>query len=255
VHFDSGRDFATWALALVPIGPNDRILDAGCGWGRFTWVLADEGRARPGDLVGVDCSAGMIATAREEARRRQAGVCFGVADVEALPFTSGTFALAIAAHMLYDVPNLERGIREFARVLRPDGCLLATTNSEAINPLVLDLHDRALRALGIAGEPEEPSHFSLENGAAALRAAFARVTTHVFEDTTTWPDPDTFVADYVTLGRYRAVVEDRRITRARRECLADEVRTQAMRVMEREGRLQSPVLMGAFVGSGIRDGD
>ena len=52
-----------------------------------------------------------------------------MADVQELPFADGEFDVAIAAWMLYHVPDLERGVAELARVLRPGGRLVAATNS------------------------------------------------------------------------------------------------------------------------------
>ena len=51
-----------------------------------------------------------------------------VADVENLPFADGEFDCVIAAWMLYHVPDLDRGLAELARVIRPGGLLVAITN-------------------------------------------------------------------------------------------------------------------------------
>src|SRR5439155_23857328 len=53
-----------------------------------------------------------------------------VGDVQDLPFADGSFDCALAAWMLYHVPELDRGLAELARVLRRGGRLVAVTNSE-----------------------------------------------------------------------------------------------------------------------------
>jgi len=50
--------------------------------------------------------------------------------VQSLPFADESFDTAVAAWMLYHVPDIDRGIAELARVLAPGGRLVAVTNSE-----------------------------------------------------------------------------------------------------------------------------
>jgi ubiquinone/menaquinone biosynthesis C-methylase UbiE len=244
---DTGRRFEEWALGLVPVSPAWRVLDAGSGWGRFTWSLVDGVGTPAEQVVCADLSHGMLLTAREEAGVRGARIKLCQASIEALPFPDRAFDLAVAAHVLYHLPDTAGGARELARVLRPGGCLLATTNSErAPRVLVLELHYRALEDLGIPFRREaEP--FSIENGRRPLEAAFGRVEAHYFRETQTAPDVATFMAGYRTIGRYRLVVEDPSIPAAKRERLATRVDELAEQVLAREGVLRSEGLMGAFV--------
>ncbi|HEV8633349.1 MAG TPA: class I SAM-dependent methyltransferase [Chloroflexota bacterium] len=245
---DSGRRFHEWALDLVSPAPGWRVLDAGCGWGRFTWALV-EGFGVPAERITcVDLSDGMLLTAREEAEARGAPIRLCQASIEALPFRERVFDLAVAAHVLYHLRDITRGVRELAGVLRPDGCLLATTNSDrAARVLVLELHRRALEELGIPFEREERSPFSIETGRPPLEAAFGRVEEHYFRDTTTHPDARTFAEGYRTMGRYRLVVEDASIPAQKRRRLAGLVEELAEQVLAREGVLRSAGLMGAFL--------
>jgi SAM-dependent methyltransferase len=88
-----------------------------------------------------------------------------LADVQELPFADASFDVVVAAWMLYHVPDLNRGIAEFVRVLRPGGRLVAATNS------VFHLHE--LREL--VGSGRSSITFSRESGEELLRAHFARV--------------------------------------------------------------------------------
>ena len=137
---DSGRQFHEWALSLVPLSPAWQILDAGCGWGRFTWSLVDRSGVPAGQITCADLFDGMLLTMRRAAARRGCRVRLCRASIDALPFRAQAFDFAIAAHVLYHVPDIARGARELARVLRPGGTLLATTNDDDVNVLVLDLH-------------------------------------------------------------------------------------------------------------------
>jgi ubiquinone/menaquinone biosynthesis C-methylase UbiE len=246
-HFDTGRRFEHWALGLVHIAREWRVLDAGCGWGRFTWSLVDDFGVPPAQIVCCDLSQGMLGTAQEEAQRRRQRVAFRVGDIEALPVKSRTIDLAIAGHVLYHLNDIPRGVRELARVIRDDGWVLVTTNSDAISPLVIDLHYRALAALDIPYVPEAPSRFSLENGHAFLERAFRVVETHHFSDSITYPDVSTFVRAYTTIGRYRELIEDAAVPLAKRVRLAATAAEQATQRLESVGTLRTDVAMGAFV--------
>jgi ubiquinone/menaquinone biosynthesis C-methylase UbiE len=86
--------------------------------------------------------------------------------VQRLPFPDGSFDLAVAAWMLYHVPDLDRGLSELARVLEPGGSLVAVTNSVH--------HLAELRALvGYPSGQVEP--FNRENGEEHLRKYFSAV--------------------------------------------------------------------------------
>ena len=96
-----------------------RVLDAGCGTGRFGSELAESGLAR---VWGVDPSPEMLAVARAKTRR----ATFKQARVEALPFKDGWFDAAVAwlvVHLI-DRPT---AFAELRRVLRPGGRLAVVT--------------------------------------------------------------------------------------------------------------------------------
>jgi ubiquinone/menaquinone biosynthesis C-methylase UbiE len=87
--------------------------------------------------------------------------------VQELPFDDGAFDCAVAAWMLYHVPDLDRGLAELARVLRPGGRLVAATNSIENLHELWDLVGRNRKA--------EPVRFFSENAEAALRPHFGAV--------------------------------------------------------------------------------
>lgn len=92
------------------------ILDAGCGPG-----TKGEALARYGTVSGVDASAEAVALARRTGRYREVRH----ASVEHLPFGPASFEVVNCSDVLYHraVTDDERAIREFARVLKPDGLL------------------------------------------------------------------------------------------------------------------------------------
>lgn len=99
-----------------------KVLDVGCGEGRFCRMLESAGAT----AYGLD----PVPTFVEHARGRSGNGRFTVGCAEALPFRSKTFDLAVSYLTLIDIPDYRRGIAEIARVLRPGGDLLiANLNS------------------------------------------------------------------------------------------------------------------------------
>ena len=95
-----------------------RILDMGCGEGRFSRMLAERGAS----LTGIDLSSRMIELAREAEEKEPLGVVYHVADAADLPFLpDGTFDIVLAYLSLFDVPDYASAIGEAARVLVPGG--------------------------------------------------------------------------------------------------------------------------------------
>jgi len=93
-----------------------RALDVGCGTGR----LVNAAQQSIPIAVGVDVSARMLATAR----CLRHGPLFVRATAEDLPFASGTFDVVTATLSLRHWWDADRGVRELARVLSPDGVLV-----------------------------------------------------------------------------------------------------------------------------------
>lgn len=97
-------------------------LDVGCGEGRFCRML----RQHAIEATGIDPTPKLIAAARE----RDPNGGYVEASAEELPFPDKSFDLVVSYLSLIDLPNVQAGIGEMARVLKPDGTLLiANLNS------------------------------------------------------------------------------------------------------------------------------
>jgi SAM-dependent methyltransferase len=154
-----------------------RVLEVGCGWGELAeWIAS----ATSTEVVAIDLSPRMIELTRAR------GVDARVADVQSLPFDDAEFDVVVAAWMLYHVPDLDRGLAEISRVLRPGGKLVAATNSR--------FHLLELREL--VGSGPSTLKFSREDGEAWLRERFAVVDRHDIDGELDFPDRGA-VSDYV----------------------------------------------------------
>ncbi len=243
----SGRCFERWALDLLPLQSKEAVLDAGCGWGRFSWPLVEKYGLASIGVTCCDSSYGMLRTAAKEAARRGHSPQFIAADILSLPFPAGSFDGAMANHVLYHLSDIRDGIRELARVLRQEGWLLATTNSDEVSVPVLEYHYAALDELGIDYSRESSSPFSMENGRQLLESSFEVVHTFYFEDETLYHSADEFLASYMTIGRYRNLLARAEVSREAKEGLPRLVRQKAEETIREHGVLCSPVRIGAFV--------
>ncbi len=106
-------------LELVPPQAH-RALDAGCGPGLLTVRLA--GGAQ--HVVGLDIAPSMLSRARQHrAEQKQPNVSFVVADLEALPFSDGSFDVVLAAASVQRT-RLRVTLGGLRRLVRPGGRLI-----------------------------------------------------------------------------------------------------------------------------------
>ena len=105
------------------VEPGMRVLDVGPGNGRYTLATARYVGAG-GRVVAVDIEPRMVERVRARARAEGVdNVEARVADVYDLPFDEGTFDAAYLIAVIGEIPEPERALAEFHRVLRPGGRL------------------------------------------------------------------------------------------------------------------------------------
>jgi demethylmenaquinone methyltransferase / 2-methoxy-6-polyprenyl-1,4-benzoquinol methylase len=96
------------------VSGGDRVLDACCGTGDLAVAARRAGAA---EVVGLDFSERML----ERARRKDPGVEWIRGDLLLLPFEDESFDAATVGFGVRNVADLERGLAELRRVLRPGG--------------------------------------------------------------------------------------------------------------------------------------
>lgn len=118
-----------WALSLISLQDSRTVLDIGCGGGGALLRLSE--LAPQVELHGVDYSPQSIVVAARTTRRlmEQGRVFLREADVSDLPYEDGRFDVTVAINSHYFWPDLEAGLGEIMRVLRPRG-LVALAGGE-----------------------------------------------------------------------------------------------------------------------------
>ena len=110
-------------LERLPLGGDERVLDAGCGSGRVTELLA--ARLPRGQIVALDGSAAMVEAARERLAPFGDRIEYIVADLgQPLPI-DGTVDAILSTATFHWVPDHDALVANLAAVLRPGGRLVA----------------------------------------------------------------------------------------------------------------------------------
>ena len=151
------------AADRADLGPGDAALDACCGTGDLALELAS--RVTPGgSVVGCDFSEPMLDLAREKAEARGAeGVRFEWADALELPYDGERFDAVTVGFGVRNLADLDRGLREMARVLKPGGRLVILEITQPTRPPLSTFFslwfDRIVPLLGsLSDEPEAYSY-------------------------------------------------------------------------------------------------
>ena len=119
-----------------------RILDAGCGTGNFSIALAKRGY----DVVGIDYTEGMLN--RAKGKKENAGIKnmeLLKLDLEKeLAFPDNYFEGIISVHALYTMRDPDLVIKEYYRVLRPNGQFVLSELQQpiAIMPVIKEAMNR-----------------------------------------------------------------------------------------------------------------
>jgi ubiquinone/menaquinone biosynthesis C-methylase UbiE len=246
--------FGHWTLGLLTWRGDEHVLDVGCGPGsllvemaRHRQLFDAQGEApiqgRTGILAGFDLSPGMVSEALQSATNLP--VHFFTGDAQAIPTPKGTFDVVMARHMLYHVPNIGQAVVEAARVLRPGGRFVATTNSAHTMPEYHALRWRASARFPGMADPGSATHsFSLENGTSYLQAEFERIEVHTLPGTLRFPTAQPFM-DYFASSR--ALIMCPEHTEAEWQTILDFVRREVETIIDRKGHFDVTKLGGALI--------
>ena len=151
------------AADRAELRPGDSALDVCCGTGDLALELA--GRVAPGgSVVGCDFSEPMLDLAREKARAGGAdGLRFEWADALNLPYDADRFDAVTVGFGVRNLADLDRGLREMTRVLRPGGRLVVLEITQPTRPPLSTFYslwfDRIVPLLGaFSGDSEAYSY-------------------------------------------------------------------------------------------------
>jgi demethylmenaquinone methyltransferase / 2-methoxy-6-polyprenyl-1,4-benzoquinol methylase len=117
------HEWRSRAVDMARVGPGSDALDICCGTGDLTLALRE--RIGPdGRVVGSDFSEPMLEIARRKSGERGQAVEFGWADALDLPYGDAGFDAVTVGFGARNLADLDKGLAEMARVLKPGGRLV-----------------------------------------------------------------------------------------------------------------------------------
>ncbi|PLR82194.1 SAM-dependent methyltransferase [Bacillus canaveralius] len=109
-------------ISLLGLRKNDAVADLGAGNGYFTIPLAKE----TNDVVyAVDIEPKMLELLKERASKENLkNIQFIESDLENINLKERSVSKAVVAFVMHEIPNMEKALGEFKRILKPNGTLL-----------------------------------------------------------------------------------------------------------------------------------
>lgn len=117
------------AISLLKANPPALLLDVATGTGDFALQALE---LNPKKIVGIDISEGMLEAGRKKIRAKslENRIELKYADSENLPFAENSFDAVTVAFGVRNFENLEKGLQEIFRVLKPGGRIIVLEFSQ-----------------------------------------------------------------------------------------------------------------------------
>ncbi|MFN8633310.1 MAG: methyltransferase domain-containing protein [Chloroflexota bacterium] len=234
------QDWHRHFTAQLTPAAGDTVLDVGCGFGAFHPALCAVG-AR---VLAFDFSPGM---AQESVRNAvSAGLDVRVlrADAQQIPLADCSVDHALASHMLYHVPDIERALMEMRRVVKPGGRVLLITNAADHSARLRDLHERAAHDCGYTSAVAFPTtRFSLDH-LPLVRSVFPNAQLLRLPNAFLFPTVEPALRYYAS--GFVDSIEDRPEDGSHRAPMLQRMSELIQEIVDREGVFRVPKDAGAF---------
>jgi len=174
-------DIHQTGIDRLKLNGDEDILEVGCGDGSVLLNLRRQGHE--GKLVGLEITDGMFRESIKAQNKEnlQPPVKFIVGSADNLPFPDKSFNVILAFFMLYHMPDIQKTLREWKRVLRDDGKLLISTASAVNKPKHKKFKKMVEALIGKTASPHFSSSFNLENAEEQLAGTLKIVDKFIYE--------------------------------------------------------------------------
>lgn len=185
-------DWDQWCFGNISFPKNSKVLELGCGSGKF-WCRNADSLRKDLNICVSDFSKSMLKIAKENLKDIKHKFIFKEINAENIPFNDDTFDVVFAQHMIYFVPDIDKALNEIKRVLRPGGIFYVTANSkysmEELNKLVENFDSKSgLNSNGYS------TRFELENGKEVLERYFKNIDINILNGKIIIDNPEPVVS-------------------------------------------------------------
>ena len=165
-----------WLFEKIDFSKVNRLLELGCGNGKLWQENKIDLRNR--EIFLSDISEGMV-----EEVRNKLGSDFNciVADAEKIPFKDAYFDSIIANHVLFYLNDLNQGLKEISRVLKPNGVLYCSTYGKSHMKEITNIVQSFDSRINLSNHSLYDV-FGLENGEDILKKYFTSVQRMDYQD-------------------------------------------------------------------------
>lgn len=173
----NSQGWFNWLFEKIDFSKVNRLLELGCGNGKLWQENTIDLRNR--EIFLSDISEGMV-----EEVRNKLGSDFNciVADAEKIPFKDAYFDSIIANHVLFYLNDLNLGLKEILRVLKPKGILYCSTYAKEHMKEITEIVQNFDASVNLSNH-RLYDVFGLENGESILCAYFKSVKRYDYRDT------------------------------------------------------------------------
>ena len=172
----SSQGWFNWLFEKIDFSKVNRLLELGCGNGKLWQENKIDLRNR--EIFLSDISEGMV-----DEVRNKLGSDFNciVADAEKIPFKDAYFDSIIANHVLFYLNDLNQGLKEISRVLKPNGVLYCSTYGSNHMKEITDIVQSFDSRINLSNHSLYDV-FGLENGESILKQYFTSVQRMDYQD-------------------------------------------------------------------------
>lgn len=172
----NSQGWFNWLFEKIDFSKVNRLLELGCGNGKLWQENTIDLRNR--EIFLSDISEGMV-----EEVRNKLGSDFNciVADAEKIPFKDAYFDSIIANHVLFYLNDLNQGLKEICRVLKPNGVLYCSTYGSRHMKEITDIVQNFDSRINLSNHSLYDV-FGLENGECILKQYFTSVQRMDYQD-------------------------------------------------------------------------
>lgn len=172
----NSQGWFNWLFEKIDFSKVNRLLELGCGNGKLWQENKIDLRNR--EIFLSDISEGMV-----DEVRNKLGSDFNciVADAEKIPFKDAYFDSIIANHVLFYLNDLNQGLKEISRVLKPNGVLYCSTYGSNHMKEITDIVQSFDSRINLSNHSLYDV-FGLENGESILKQYFTSVQRMDYQD-------------------------------------------------------------------------